>query len=82
MIERRLEPLRDILGRIAAAEEECRSANVEENDYTVFTREDLEFEYALVTGAVAKKFKFIDNQVKSSLLPSSGQCILLSRDSA
>ncbi|KAG9035887.1 hypothetical protein FRB95_010290 [Tulasnella sp. JGI-2019a] len=62
-IEKRLESLRDILDRIAVAEDECRTANIEENDYTVFTREDLEFEYVLVMGAVAKKFKFIDNQI-------------------
>ncbi|KAG8861753.1 hypothetical protein FRB96_002711 [Tulasnella sp. 330] len=62
-IQQHLEPLRAILDRITIAEDECRLANIEENDYTVFTREDLEFEYALVTGAVAKKFQFIDNQI-------------------
>jgi hypothetical protein len=36
---------------------------VEENDYTVFTRDDLEFELGLVKLGVAKKIAFIDNQV-------------------
>ncbi|KAG9003122.1 hypothetical protein FRB90_011241, partial [Tulasnella sp. 427] len=47
------------------ADEECRSANIEENEYTIFTREDLQFEYGLVESAVIKKLKFIDNQIVS-----------------
>jgi len=43
---------------------ECNSANVEENDYTVFTCQDLEFELELVVQSIAKKIAFIDNQVR------------------
>lgn len=39
------------------------SANVDENDYTVFTSQDLAFELELVTQSVVKKVQFIDNQV-------------------
>lgn len=39
------------------------AANVEENDYTVFTGQDLAFELELVVQAVGKKIAFIDNQV-------------------
>ncbi len=37
--------------------------NVDENDYTVFTTSDLEFELELLRQSVAKKLAFIDNQV-------------------
>ncbi|PSS35375.1 hypothetical protein PHLCEN_2v1670 [Hermanssonia centrifuga] len=47
------------------AEEDCQAANVEENDYTVFTFQDLEFEHELVTQSVLKKIAFIDNQIVS-----------------
>ena len=39
------------------------AANVEENDYTVFTWQDLEFELELLVQNIAKKISFIDNQV-------------------
>jgi len=41
---------------------------VEENDYTVFTCQDLEFELELVVHAVGKKIVFIDNQVWAFLI--------------
>lgn len=47
---------------ITAAEQECIDANIEENDYTIFTRQDLEFELELVQDAVAKRMAFIENQ--------------------
>lgn len=49
------------------AEADCFAANVEENDHTVFTCQDLEFELELVIHSVAKKIAFIDNQVSSPL---------------
>lgn len=48
---------------MSGVEEECLAANVEENDYTVFTAQDLAFELELVVQAVGKKIAFIDNQV-------------------
>ena len=51
------------LAIVAAAEAECMAANVEENDYTVFTWQDLEFELELLVQNIAKKISFIDNQV-------------------
>lgn len=50
---------------MAAAETNCNAANVEENDYTVFTCQDLEFEMELVVQSIIKKLAFIDNQVCS-----------------
>ena len=55
---------------MAKAEEECNAANVEENDYTVLTHQDLVFEVELVVQSIAKKMAFIDNQVITSR-PSS-----------
>jgi hypothetical protein len=63
-IQTRLPALSDSLDNVASAELECNSANVEENDYTVFTCQDLEFELELVVQSVAKKIAFIDNQVR------------------
>ncbi|KZW01516.1 hypothetical protein EXIGLDRAFT_64789 [Exidia glandulosa HHB12029] len=64
-IQSRLAPLPEHLAEVARAEEACAAANVEENDYTVFTHSDLAFEHGLVLQNVAKKIAFIDNQVVS-----------------
>ncbi|KAH7927772.1 hypothetical protein BV22DRAFT_1150413 [Leucogyrophana mollusca] len=64
-IQTRLPTLSDALANVARAESECNAANVEENDYTVFTCQDLGFELELVIQSVAKKISFIDNQIVS-----------------
>ncbi|KAF7299650.1 hypothetical protein HMN09_00970400 [Mycena chlorophos] len=64
-IKARIPAVAEDLTKVAAAEEECKAANVEENDYTVFTYQDLEFELELVEQNVAKKMAFIDNQIVS-----------------
>uniref|UniRef100_A0A8H7XS96 Actinin-like protein n=1 Tax=Psilocybe cubensis TaxID=181762 RepID=A0A8H7XS96_PSICU len=61
----RLPQLSASLKELAEAEAACEAANVEENDYTVFTCQDLEFELELVVHGVAKKIGFIDNQIVS-----------------
>ncbi|KAI0087028.1 calponin homology domain-containing protein [Irpex rosettiformis] len=61
----RLPALAETLATIAGVEQECQDANVEENDYTVFTYRDLEFEHELVVQSVSKKITFIDNQIVS-----------------
>jgi hypothetical protein len=55
--------LSDTLAGVVTAEKACFAANVEENDYTVFTCQDLQFELELVEQSIAKKIAFIDNQV-------------------
>ena len=70
-IQQRLSPLSSVLDEVAAIEAELIESNIEENDYTVFTHSDLDFELKLVQQTVVKKIKFIDNQVRalaSSLL--------------
>lgn len=54
-----------MLSNVVRGEEECSAANVDENDYTVFTTQDLKFELELVLQSVAKKISFIDNQVST-----------------
>ena len=63
-IQTRMPALSDSLHVVAAAEDECRDANVDENDYTVFTVEDLRFEVELVSQSITKKIAFIDNQAR------------------
>ncbi|KAG6853929.1 hypothetical protein C0991_012420 [Blastosporella zonata] len=64
-IQTRLPALSDVLTNVASAEAECGAANVEENDYTVFTCQDLAFELELLSQSVGKKIAFIDNQIVS-----------------
>ena len=64
-IQTEIPALSEKLEEAADAEVECKTANVEENDYTVFTCQDLEFELELLVQSIAKKIAFIDNQVKS-----------------
>ncbi|KAJ7818503.1 actinin-like protein [Mycena olivaceomarginata] len=64
-IQTRIPAISDALREVVAAEAECNAANVEENDYTVFTCQDLEFELELVVQSIAKKIAFIDNQIVS-----------------
>ncbi|KAF8810979.1 actinin-like protein [Phlegmacium glaucopus] len=64
-IQLRIPALSATLSTVAQAETECNAANVEENDYTVFTCQDLEFELELVVHSIAKKITFIDNQIVS-----------------
>ncbi|KAG6891512.1 hypothetical protein C0992_005046 [Termitomyces sp. T32_za158] len=64
-IQIRLPALKDVLVVVASVEDECGAANVEENDYTVFTCQDLAFELELLNQSVVKKIAFIDNQIVS-----------------
>ena len=64
-IQTKIPALSKKLEEAVAAEEECTAANVEENDYTVFSCSDLEFELELFVQSIGKKIAFIDNQVSS-----------------
>lgn len=44
--------------------QDCEEANCEENDYTVYSYEELEYEYGLTKENVAKKLSFLENQVR------------------
>jgi hypothetical protein len=67
-IQTRIPALSAALETVEAAEVECVAAKVEENDYTVFSCQDLEFELELVVQSIAKKISFIDNQASSRVI--------------
>jgi Ca2+-binding EF-hand superfamily protein len=64
-IQTRIPALSEALSTATQAEAECIAANVEENDYTIFTCQDLEFELELVMHSITKKITFIENQIVS-----------------
>lgn len=63
-LQAELEAMRtEFLQHLQLTDRACRDANVEENDHTVHTLDDLLFELELVTTSVVKKVAFIENQV-------------------
>lgn len=58
-----------MLESLVGAEEECTKCNVEENDYTILTSEDLKWELELFTTSLARRVAFIENQVSSLCYP-------------
>jgi SMC interacting uncharacterized protein involved in chromosome segregation len=54
--------------KILKADQRCQEAKVEENDYTVLTFDDLEYELGLAEGNIRKKIAFVDNQVCHTFL--------------
>jgi hypothetical protein len=66
-LQLRIPALEAALDGVAAAEADCNFANVEENDYTIFTCQDLQFELELAVHSIQKKITFIENQVSLTL---------------
>lgn len=62
-------PLEIELERIKRLGIDCEEANIEENDHTVHSYDDLEYEYGLAKESVAKKLSFLENQVSRVPLP-------------
>lgn len=58
-----LPPLDQYLETIAAIDQKCEEANIEENDFTTYTYDELCYEFGLVKSSVSKKLSFLDNQV-------------------
>lgn len=58
-----LPPLDAFLETISALDEQCAEANIEENDYTTFTLDELSYELSLVKSSISKKLAFLDNQL-------------------
>ena len=50
----KLQPLQSSLQHIGELDRQCEEANTEENDYTIYSVEDLKFELSLVQKAVQK----------------------------
>lgn len=68
-----LDPLEIVLGLLRDASDACDRANIEENDYTIYSFEDMQYEFRLARDAIEKKHKFIENQIiarsKSNVTP-------------
>ena len=44
-------------------DQQCQEANIEENAFTTYTYDELEYELGLVKSSVAKKLSFLENQM-------------------
>ncbi|KAG0291428.1 hypothetical protein BGZ98_003010 [Dissophora globulifera] len=64
-MNKRLEPMADTLEHIQQLDTQCVEANIEENDYTIYSADDLSFDFALLEQAMLKKSSFISNQIVS-----------------
>lgn len=62
-ISQHLPPLDQYLEVIAKLDKQCSQANIEENDYTTYTYEELVYELSLVRSSVHKKLVFLENQM-------------------
>ncbi|KAF2457189.1 alpha-actinin-2 [Lineolata rhizophorae] len=62
-ISKNLQPLDEFLGIISKIDQQCTEANIEENDFTTYTYDELEYELGLVKSSVSKKLAFLDNQM-------------------
>ncbi|KAG5440690.1 hypothetical protein PCK2_000278, partial [Pneumocystis canis] len=58
-----IKPLRDELKQLKRLEDNCKEAKIEENDYTNFSYDDLEYELDLASDSVQKKLQFIEGQI-------------------
>ncbi|KAJ3282534.1 hypothetical protein HK104_010842 [Borealophlyctis nickersoniae] len=59
----KLEPLNGKLKDIERLNADCAEANIEDNEYTIYSVEDLTFDYGILTQSVVKKSAFIENQM-------------------
>ncbi|KJX99581.1 alpha-actinin like protein [Zymoseptoria brevis] len=62
-IAQNLPPLDQYLDIIASLNTQCEEANIEENDYTTYTYDELAYELGLVRSSVQKKLAFLENQL-------------------
>jgi Ca2+-binding EF-hand superfamily protein len=62
-IAQSLPPLEQYLDMIAQLDTQCQEANIEENDYTTYTYDELAYELGLVRSSVQKKLAFLENQM-------------------
>lgn len=58
-----LAPLEQYLEGIAVLDEKCQEANIDENDWTTYTYDELMYELSLVKASVQKKLTFLENQM-------------------
>jgi len=58
-----LPPLDAYIKAIEAVDAKCQEANIEENDFTTYTYDELCYELGLVKSSVQKKLAFLENQI-------------------
>lgn len=58
-----IKPLDGLLIELRELDRQCVEANVEENDHTVYSYDELEYELGLAKQSVVKKLAFIENQI-------------------
>lgn len=58
-----LAPMHQYLEKIEELDKKCEEANIEENDFTTYTYDELCYELSLVQNSVSKKMAFLDNQL-------------------
>ncbi|KAF4457578.1 hypothetical protein F53441_628 [Fusarium austroafricanum] len=58
-----LAPLDQYLDKISELDQKCQEANIEENDFTTYTYDELSYELGLVKTSVQKKLAFLENQM-------------------
>ena len=58
-----LPPLSEYLESLASLSEKCDEANIDENDFTTYTYDELAYELDLVRNSVASKMGFLRNQM-------------------
>lgn len=58
-----LPPLSEYLENLATLSRKCDEANIEENDFTTYTYDELAYELELVRGSVVGKMGFLENQM-------------------
>lgn len=58
-----LPPLESFLTAISTLDTQLHEANIEENDFTTYTYDELAYELQLVQDSVAKKLSFLENQM-------------------
>lgn len=58
-----LPPLDAFLQTLSSLDQQCAEANIEENDFTTYTFDELSYELSLVKSSVAKKLSFLENQL-------------------
>jgi len=69
-------PLELELHRIKQLNKDCDEANIEENDHTVHSYDDLEYEYGLAKESVTKKLGFLENQVFTYIILHPQLCVI------
>jgi Ca2+-binding EF-hand superfamily protein len=62
-LKENLKPLDEYLVIIQGVDAQCQEANIEENDFTTYTYDELVYELGLVQSSVAKKLAFLENQM-------------------